>query len=185
VVSSAGSGHVAARTPTSSQQQRRGPGRHVSKRSRQMKTMPCRVHNSRTPRRYPAGGTMTPELPVTGSRINAAMVNGPSRRITCSRWVSARSRSSSGVLDPNADGYRNGPKKWTAPARRHVWRDRTQARRARRRRRDRASRCGEHRIDIVIYRGTVVSVESCYASGPAGGRWWSDHLGHIAVLALP
>ena len=37
------------------------------------------------------------------------MVAGPSRRMTCSRWARARSHSSSVVLDPNADRYRNGP----------------------------------------------------------------------------
>ncbi len=46
---------------------------------------------------------MTPELPVTGSRTNAAMVDGPSSRITCSRCASARSHSCSDVLDPNAE----------------------------------------------------------------------------------
>jgi hypothetical protein len=59
---------------------------------------------------------MTPELPVTGSSTSAAMVDAPSRRITCSRCARARSHSSSGVLDPNTDRYRKGPKKWTAPA---------------------------------------------------------------------
>ena len=59
---------------------------------------------------------MTPELPVTGSRTSAEIVDGPSRRITCSRCASARSHSSSGVVDPNAERYRKGPKKWTAPA---------------------------------------------------------------------
>ena len=33
----------------------------------------------------PGGGTMTPELPVTDSRTSAAIVDGPSSRITCSR----------------------------------------------------------------------------------------------------
>ena len=59
---------------------------------------------------------MTPELPVTDSRTNAEMVDGPSRRITCSRCASARSHSSSDVLDPNAERYRKAPKKWTTPA---------------------------------------------------------------------
>lgn len=46
----------------------------------------------------------------------------------------------------------------------------------------------EHRIDMVMYRGVVVPVDSWLVGNTvqtAGGRWPSDHLGHIAVLALP
>lgn len=46
----------------------------------------------------------------------------------------------------------------------------------------------EHRIDMVMYRGAVVPVDSWLVGNTvrtAGGRWPSDHLGHIAVLALP
>ena len=61
-----------------------------------------RVHRSRTPRRYPGGGTMTPELPVTDSRTSAAIVEGPSSRTTCSRFARARSHSSAGLLEANS-----------------------------------------------------------------------------------
>jgi len=46
----------------------------------------------------------------------------------------------------------------------------------------------ENRIDMVMYRGAVVPVDSWLVGNTvqtAGGRWPSDHLGHIAVLALP
>jgi endonuclease/exonuclease/phosphatase family metal-dependent hydrolase len=46
----------------------------------------------------------------------------------------------------------------------------------------------EHRIDMVMYRGAVVPVDSWLVGNTvqtAGGRWPSDHLGHVAVLALP
>ena len=37
--------------------------------------------------KYVAGGTITPPAPITGSAKNAATVSGPSRRISCSRFV--------------------------------------------------------------------------------------------------
>ncbi|MGW5672412.1 endonuclease/exonuclease/phosphatase family protein [Micromonospora sp. NPDC003776] len=46
----------------------------------------------------------------------------------------------------------------------------------------------EHRIDMVLVRGTVVPVASELFGTErrtADGRWASDHLGHQAVLALP
>ncbi|SCG70505.1 endonuclease/exonuclease/phosphatase family protein [Micromonospora inositola] len=46
----------------------------------------------------------------------------------------------------------------------------------------------EHRIDMVMVRGTVVPVASEVFGTQRrtpGGRWASDHLGHQAVLALP
>lgn len=46
----------------------------------------------------------------------------------------------------------------------------------------------EHRIDMVLVRGTVVPVASEVFGASRqtpGGRWASDHLGHQAVLALP
>jgi hypothetical protein len=54
---------------------------------------------------------MTPDPPITDSRTRAAIVDGPSNSITCSRCASARSHSSLGVEEPNAERYRNGPKK--------------------------------------------------------------------------
>jgi endonuclease/exonuclease/phosphatase family metal-dependent hydrolase len=46
----------------------------------------------------------------------------------------------------------------------------------------------EHRVDLVMFRGTVVAVSSELfgtEQQTPGGRWPSDHLGHVAVLALP
>ncbi|MFI5486124.1 endonuclease/exonuclease/phosphatase family protein [Micromonospora echinaurantiaca] len=46
----------------------------------------------------------------------------------------------------------------------------------------------EHRIDMVLVRGTVVPVASEVFGTERrtpDGRWASDHLGHVAVLALP
>lgn len=46
----------------------------------------------------------------------------------------------------------------------------------------------EHRIDMVMYRGDVTPVSSRVFGTErqtAGGLWPSDHLGHVAVLALP
>jgi endonuclease/exonuclease/phosphatase family metal-dependent hydrolase len=46
----------------------------------------------------------------------------------------------------------------------------------------------EHRIDMVMFRGQVTPVDSWLVGNTvqtAGGRWPSDHLGHVAVLALP
>ena len=46
----------------------------------------------------------------------------------------------------------------------------------------------EHRIDMVMYRGAVTPVSSRVFGTErqtAGGLWPSDHLGHVAVLALP
>lgn len=46
----------------------------------------------------------------------------------------------------------------------------------------------EHRIDMVLVRGPVVPVASEVFGTDrrtADGRWASDHLGHVAVLALP
>jgi hypothetical protein len=45
----------------------------------------------------------------------------------------------------------------------------------------------EHRIDMVMFRGAVTPVSSRVFGTErqtAGGRWPSDHLGHVAVLAL-
>ncbi|MFR9775617.1 endonuclease/exonuclease/phosphatase family protein [Micromonospora sp. MS34] len=46
----------------------------------------------------------------------------------------------------------------------------------------------EHRIDMVMFRGAVVPVSSEVFGNERqtpDGRWASDHLGHVAVLALP
>ncbi|SCL30783.1 Metal-dependent hydrolase, endonuclease/exonuclease/phosphatase family [Micromonospora rhizosphaerae] len=46
----------------------------------------------------------------------------------------------------------------------------------------------EHRIDMVMFRGAVVPVNSEVFGTErqtADGRWASDHLGHVAELALP
>ena len=46
----------------------------------------------------------------------------------------------------------------------------------------------EHRIDMVMFRGEVVPVSSVLFGTERqtpDGRWASDHLGHVAVLALP
>jgi hypothetical protein len=52
------------------------------------------------------GGTMTPPAPLTGSAINAAMVSGPSARISASS-SSARRCTNSASLSP---GCRRGSK---------------------------------------------------------------------------
>jgi endonuclease/exonuclease/phosphatase family metal-dependent hydrolase len=46
----------------------------------------------------------------------------------------------------------------------------------------------EHRIDMVMFRGAVVPVSSSVFGTERqtpGGRWASDHLGHVATVALP
>jgi len=46
----------------------------------------------------------------------------------------------------------------------------------------------EHRIDLVMFRGAVVPVSSSVFGTERqtpDGRWPSDHLGHVATLALP
>jgi hypothetical protein len=46
----------------------------------------------------------------------------------------------------------------------------------------------ENRIDMVMFRGDVVPIDSWLVGNTVqtpGGRWPSDHLGHVAVLALP
>lgn len=46
----------------------------------------------------------------------------------------------------------------------------------------------EHRVDLVMFRGTVVPVSSELFGTERqtpDGRWASDHLGHVARLALP
>jgi len=46
----------------------------------------------------------------------------------------------------------------------------------------------EHRIDMVMFRGTIVPLSSSTFGTErqtAGGLWPSDHLGHVARLALP
>ena len=45
----------------------------------------------------------------------AAIVDGPSRAITCSRCSNARWHSSSSVVAEKALRYKKGPKKWTVP----------------------------------------------------------------------
>ncbi|MBX6721898.1 MAG: hypothetical protein IRY92_01470, partial [Dactylosporangium sp.] len=45
----------------------------------------------------------------------------------------------------------------------------------------------EHRIDMVMYRGAVVPLSSelfGVERRTPDGRWASDHLGHVATLAL-
>ncbi|MEV1290458.1 hypothetical protein [Micromonospora sp. NPDC049679] len=45
----------------------------------------------------------------------------------------------------------------------------------------------EHRIDMVFFRGRIVPVSSRVFGAERqtrGGRWASDHLGYLAVLAL-
>ena len=59
---------------------------------------------------------MIPAVPGIDSSTIAAIVAGPSSWIVCSRCSSARSHSSCSVLAWNADRYRYGPKKWTAPS---------------------------------------------------------------------
>ena len=68
------------------------------------------------PAQVPGRWTFTPELPVTGSSTSAAIVVGPSSRITCSRCARARSHSSSGVPTRTRSGTGKGPKKCTTPA---------------------------------------------------------------------
>ena len=56
-------------------------------------TMPNSVQSSRTPCRYPSGGIRMPFVPTTGSRMNAAIVSGPSSSIVSrSRAAPARRR---------------------------------------------------------------------------------------------
>lgn len=46
----------------------------------------------------------------------------------------------------------------------------------------------EHRIDMVMFRGSVVPLSSELFGNEkqtADGRWPSDHIGHVATLALP
>ena len=77
--------------------------------------IPWRSHSSRTPARYPSGGTSTPFVPTTDSSTIAATVCGPSICTTSARCASARSHSCSSVAAPNEERYGYGPKKCTTP----------------------------------------------------------------------
>ena len=56
-----------------------------------------------------------PFVPTTGSRMIAAIVPAPSTMIVSRRCCSARSVSSSGVDEKNAERYGYGPQKCTMP----------------------------------------------------------------------
>ena len=60
--------------------------------SSRMSMIPCRSHSSRTPARYPSGGTRMPLVPTTVSRMIAATFCPPSTISTSARCSSARSR---------------------------------------------------------------------------------------------
>lgn len=51
-------------------------------------------------------------MPTTVSSTIAAIVDGPSNAMTCSRWARARADSSASVVAWKCERYRYGPKKW-------------------------------------------------------------------------